>query len=127
MRRAQVEPLAALLALTVVCTGLSLYAGVLDGALDRGVDEHDSTADLAADHVRARLAPAGVAAPARLDGVGAAAPDGYHLDATLTCRDEEWTTRATAPPSADRVTEPVSVRVAPGRVRPCRLTVAVWS
>lgn len=132
-RRGQVEPVAALLALAVVCAALSLYAGVLGDALAVTDDSSsDSTAESVADRARAYLAPAGVADPERLDDVLGTAPDGYRLNATLTCRDvggetgREWTAGPTPPSTAERAVEPVSVRVALGRVRPCRLAVVVW-
>ena len=128
-RRGQVEPVAALVALAVVCAGLSLYAGVLDGVLatDHASPGVDSTAESVADRARSHLAPAGVADPDRLDAVAGTAPDGYHLNATLACRDRTWTAGPTPPARADHATEPVSTRVTPGRVRPCRLAVVVWS
>ncbi|MWG35426.1 DUF7285 family protein [Halomarina oriensis] len=121
--RGQVEPVAALVALAVVCAALSLYAGVLDGALAGVSTDDDGPAEQVADRVRDRVAPAGVAAPPRLSAV----TDGYRFNATLACRERAWTTGAPPPVGASRAREPVSVRVAPGVVRPCRLVVVVWS
>ena len=126
-RRGQVEPVAALVALAAVCAGLSLYAGVLDDARAVGPDETATTAPVVADRARARLAPTAVADPDRLERALGAAPDGYRLEATLACPDERWTVGPEPPAMADRATVPVSVRVAPGRVRPCRLGVVVWA
>ena len=126
--RAQVEPLAALVALAVVCAGLSLYAGALDGALALGrSDDADSSAAPVVDRVRTHLAPAGVADPDGLDGVVGLAPDGRRLNATVACRHRTWATGPEPPAGADRATESVAVRLAPGRVEPCRLAVVVWS
>lgn len=127
-RRAQVEPLTALVALVVVCAGLSLYAGVLDDVSVRTADDAEApTAGVVTDRVRAHLAPAGVAVPERLDGVTTVDSAADRLNASLTCSDEQWSSGPTTPSTARRATEPVSVRVAPGRIDPCRLTVAVWS
>ncbi|MFC5970636.1 hypothetical protein ACFPYI_04755 [Halomarina salina] len=133
-RRGQVEPVAALVALAVVCAALSLYAGVLGDTLAvTGGSSSDPTAESVADRARGHLTPAGVADPDRLDGVPGTAPDGYRLNATLACRDAgagtggEWTVGPAPPSTAERAVVPVSVRVAPGRVRPCRLAVVVWS
>lgn len=126
-RRGQVEPVVALVALAVVCAGLSLYAGVLDGALVADDSPSASTARSVAERARAHLAPTGVADPRRLDGVSEAAPEGYRVNATLACRDGEWTVGPGRPSTAPRAVQRVSVRIAPGRVRPCRLAVGVWS
>lgn len=129
-RRGQVEPLAALVALAVVCAALSVYASVLDGALTGAPSVDDGTAGQVTDRVRERVAPAGVAVPSRLSDVtgdAGVAPDGHRLNATLACHDRTWAVGTSPPPGASHVREPVSVRVAPGAVRPCRLAVVVWS
>lgn len=125
--RGQVEPVAALVALAVVCAALSVYAGVLDGVLTSTLTTDDGTAEQVADRVRERVAPAGVADPRRLHSATRATPGGHRLNATLACREQSWSVGPSPPTGASRVREPVSVRVAPGEVRPCRLAVVVWS
>lgn len=123
--RAQVEPVAALVAVFAVCVGLALYAGVLSSvvpATDR---------DLAAptlDRVHDRLSTGGVAVPGRLDLASAAGPAGYELNVSLTADDEDWSVGPTPPVgAADTASRTTGVRVAPGRVAPGRLRVVIWS
>ncbi|WP_254543355.1 DUF7285 family protein [Halomarina pelagica] len=125
-RRAQVEPVAALLAVVVLCLAVSLYAGVVTDfvATDSNAD---GTTAIAADRAVALVAPAGVATPADLPAAVDAAPAGYRLNATLDAGGERWHLGPAAPPTAPRATRPVSVRLAPGRVVPGTLAVVVWS
>ncbi|WP_132057429.1 DUF7285 family protein [Halorussus amylolyticus] len=128
--RAQVEPLAALVAVFAVGLAVSAYAGVLDAALptpDRDVAEPTGQ------RVERAVTDAGVVEPDRLaDGLHAG-PDGYRLNLTLAADGETWREgppvpdRADAPDALDTAEFVVSVRVGPGRVQPGRLRVAVWS
>ena len=123
-RRAQTEPIAALVAVLAVGVGLTAYAGVLGTALDpldRNVAEptlgrvhHEVTAD-------------GVVRPALLDEGVSAGPDGYRVNATVTVDERRWTAGPIVPLNADRADRPAGVALEPGVVRPGRLRVAVWS
>lgn len=140
--RAQSEPLAALLAVTVVCGAISLYAGVLGGvATESGSDRE--LAEPTADAVRADLASSGA-----IDAettIGAAIepdslPEGASVSITVTVVADDGRIKTVASAAFDsagrpvtdselgnhrRVTRPVPVRLRPGEVRPGRLVVEV--
>lgn len=121
--RAQTEPLAALVALFAVCAGVSLYAAVLGGSIpDTGRD----LSDPALERIRDAASDAGAVRPRALSAAVDAGPDGRRVNATLSAGDRRWSVGPTPPPRADRASRPVSVRLAPGRVTPGRLAVAVW-
>lgn len=132
-RRAQVSPMAALVAVVAVGIGLSLYAGALDASTrppDTGVEP---TAGTVADRTVDVLAPAGVATPARLAELAGPSPRlhvvpaGYRLHATLAADGRRWRVGPSPPADVHRATRAVGVRVAPGRVVPGRLEVVIWS
>ena len=122
--RGQVEPLAALAAVFAVCAALTLYAGVLDGAMPGESDRE--TATLAADRAVDRTSRAGIVRPARLDSATAAAPNGWQLNVTLTSGGEHWQYGPDPPATAANATRRVSVRHGPGTVRPGRFRVVTW-
>lgn len=122
--RAQVEPLAALAAVFAVGVALSAYAGVLDAALptpDRDL------ADPTVERAERAVADAGVVAPAALPAGLRAGPSGYRVNLTLDAAGRSWHAGPTPPPTADRADLAVSVRIAPGRVRPGTLRAEVWA
>ena len=124
VREAQVEPLPALVAVAVVCLSVGAFAAVRADVLPAGVS--DAPADtVLSDAVDAATTAGGVVAPERLDA--SVAPDGYAVNVTVTAGDREWTAGERLPPDAATASDIVSVRVATGRTRPGRLTVAVWS
>jgi hypothetical protein len=118
-------PVPALVAVGVVGAALALYAGVLDAALLAGGDA-SGTAAVAVERVADVVAPDGVARPTRLDRVGSVLPEGYRANVTLTAGNRTWSVGPVAPPSVDGASEPVAVRLAPGRVATGRLGVEVW-
>jgi hypothetical protein len=125
--RAQVEPVAALVAVFAVCVGLALYAGVLSSVTPQPSRD---LAEPTLDRVHDRLSTGGVAVPERLgpERTTAAGPDGYQLNVSLTAADRRWAVGPTPPASAgDGTGRSTTVRVAPGRVDPGRLRVVVWS
>jgi hypothetical protein len=129
--RAQVEPLAALVAVFAVGAALTAYAGVLGATLST------SDRDLAGPTVerveRAVGDESGVLAPDALDSGLRAGPDGYRLNLTLRTGGRTWHAgpvppqRGDSADAADSVRRTVSVRIAPGRIRPGRLRAVVWS
>ena len=124
--RAQASPIAALAALFAVCAGLSLYATVLGGSVP--LVQGGGVADPTLDRVHDAATDGGVAAPDRLDRAATRGPDGHRLNVSLTVADEAWTVGPSVPGGAtDRASRLVSVRLAPGRVEPGRLSVVVWS
>ncbi|WP_128477984.1 DUF7285 family protein [Halorussus pelagicus] len=122
--RAQVEPLAALVAVFVVGVALTAYTGVLDATIptpDRNV------ADPTVERANRALTETGIADPEALAAGLRAGPDGYRLNLTLQAAGQSWHAGPTPPPSADDAALAVSVRIAPGSVRPGRLRAEVWS
>lgn len=120
--RAAVEPLAALVAVFAVSVGLTLYAGVLDDAVET---TEPNRAPATADAVSERLTTVGVADPGRVDDSLDAAPSGHTVNVTLVA-DQRWAAGPSPPPTADTGVRPVSVRVAPGDVAGGQLRVSVW-
>lgn len=121
--RGQVEPLAALAALFVVCVGLSTYAVVLadtGGPTDRDLAE--PTLAAVHDDVTVR----GVVHPARLDRTPGDGPVGARLNVSLATGDRRWAVGPVVAAHGDRASRTVSVRLGPGRVRAGHLRVVVW-
>lgn len=120
--RAQVSPLAALVAVFAVCVGLSMYACV---AVDTLPDDDQSlaapTLEQVTDLTEGSLHPEEM--PAVVDRVGA---PGTQVALTLETTQQTWQYGPQAPPDADQATETVSIRVEQGIVRTGTLTVEVW-
>lgn len=123
--RAQVEPLAALAAVFAVGVGLALYAGALDGTLSRSTGDREM-APTTADRLTAEASSFGAVDPSLNDSVAVAKPTGHELNATLRTTERAWTGGPPMEEGAECERRDVSVRVAPGRVRPGRLEVCVW-
>jgi hypothetical protein len=123
--RAQVEPLAALVAVFVVGVALTTYGGLVDATLptpDRNV------AEPTVERAERATSEHGVVAPTALRDGLRVGPDGYRMNLTLTVAEQEWHV-GPSPPNADAVDRSeirVSVRVAPGKIRPGRLRAEVW-
>ncbi|SDZ88360.1 hypothetical protein SAMN04488065_0992 [Haloplanus vescus] len=126
--RGQVEPTAALVVLLAVCSAVSTYAVALDGA---GMAERRNLASPTLDRVTDRLVTGGVAHTERLDRAQDAGPSGYRCRVTIAAAGERWSAGPT-PPSrrrevVDTAVRRLGVRLAPGRVRPGRVRVVVWT
>ncbi|MFD1634810.1 DUF7285 family protein [Haloplanus ruber] len=126
--RGQVEPTAALVVLLAVSSAVSAYAVALNGV---GA-EHQADRALAGptlDRVTSVLVTGGVAAPTRTERAHRTGPDGYRLNVTVAAAGRRWYAGATPPRGAttDAAGRAMSVRLAPGRVRPGRVRVEVWS
>jgi len=123
-REAQVEPLAALAAVSVVALALAAYAGAFEASLP-GPSERNVAED-AADRVERAVTVGAVARPARLTGATLrhAGPEGYHVNATLATDERTHSAGPAAPASADTAKRRVSVRA--DAVVPGRLEVRVW-
>jgi hypothetical protein len=124
----QTEPLAALVALAAVCLGVTLYAGVLDGAVRESPETRD-VAGTTLDRVHRTVATAGVIdaggiADATATGLGG--PPGWQVNATLRSPSFEWQYGSAPPPEADRASRRVAVDRGNGRIRSGVLRVAVW-
>ncbi|GGM68343.1 hypothetical protein J2752_002086 [Halarchaeum rubridurum] len=122
--RAQVEPTAALAAVLALTIALgvyaSAYAAVPTGHATPTTADDDALAALVAD-----LGP-GPADPATLRPAVRTLSHTGSLNATLRTPTRVWTVGPPRPRRADVAAAPLPVRVGPDRVRPGRLTVAVW-
>jgi hypothetical protein len=123
--RGQVEPLAALVAVFAVGAALTTYAGLVDATLptpDRNL------AEPTVERAERAISEHGVVEQTTLSDGLHAGPDGYRANLTLTVAEQEWHVGPTPPDAdaADRSDVRVSVRVAPGKIRPGRLRAEVW-
>lgn len=121
--RGQTSPATALVAVAMVCLAVSLYATVLGGA-EPTTERNVATPTI--ERVHDVLAPAGVAAPTRLDDAAATAPTGYAVNVTLLADGGRWAVGPEAPRTESRATRRVAVRSERTSVVPGRLRVAVW-
>ena len=115
--RGQTEPIAALVALLAVGTGLALYAGAIADA-DPGTQPRE-TAGIVLDRVDDRVVVAGVAHPDRLSVPGDVDVDRRRIGIAMITADRRWLAgdrNATRPiPRGTAVAQrSVSVRIAPG-------------
>ena len=126
-RRAQVEPLPALVAVAVVCLAVGAY-GVVRLRVLPASDGGAPAEQVLADAVDASTADGElVVEPPRLDAANTA-PPGYEVTVTVTAANREWTAGASnPPPGAATASEPVPVRTRSGRVVPGRFVVEVWA
>jgi hypothetical protein len=121
----QTEPLAALVAVFALGIGLSLYVGVLDSTLPMLSTESEIT-PTAADKLVAESSSFGAIRPPIGGAVAASRPRGYELNATVRADETIWTGGPPRVGAADCLERSVSVRTAPGQVRPGILEVCVW-
>jgi hypothetical protein len=125
--RGQVEPTAALVVVLVVCAAVSTYAVALDGV---GGERERELASPTLDRVVDRLAVGGVADPRRRGRARRSGPTGYRLNLTLAAAGRRWYAGPSPPgrgADTDIAARSVGVRLAPGRIRPGRVRVEVWS
>jgi len=125
-RRAQVEPVPAVIAVLALCLAVAAYGAVRAGVLP-AADGTATPAPQVLDDVDDTATPNGsvVVEPGRLSADSV--PAGYEARVRLEAGDERWAAGATDPPAgASTASRPVPVRVGPGDVRPGRLTVEVW-
>ncbi len=123
--RAQTEPLAALVAVFALGVGLSLYAGAIDATLPALTTDREM-APYAADRLVAESSAFGAVVPPLEGHLAAARPTGYELNASVRTDEGTWSAGPGRPPTPECVDRHVTVRVAPGRVRPGLLEVCVW-
>jgi hypothetical protein len=124
--RGQTEPLAALVAVLALGIGLSLYVGVLDTTLPLLSSDSEIT-PAAADRFLAESSTFGTVHPPIADSVAASRPTGYELNATVRAEGSVWAGGPRRVEAADCTVRSISVRIAPGRIRPGRLEVCTWS
>lgn len=123
--RGQTEPLAALVAVVALGVGLSIYVGVLDSTLTSLAGGNDM-APIAAETLVAEASAFGVVQPPLGAAVDAARPNGHAMNVTLRAESRTWDDGPARTDVADCVTRTVSVRTAPGTVRPGTVEVCVW-
>lgn len=126
VRKGQVEPTAALVALLAVCAGVTTYATAL-GAAVPPVDRDVARPTL--DRVVDSLSTGGVVHPTRAGRAKRVGPSGYRLNVSVAAAGRRWTAGPTPPEAGrtDAAARPTSVRLGPGRIRPGRVRVEVWS
>jgi|GEM_PF-1291836 len=126
-REGQIEPLAALAAVSVVALALATYAGAFAGSIPEEANRNE--AQTAADRVERAVTVGGVVDRSLLstDAVEAAAPDGYHLNVTLVTRAGRVHAGPAAPATADGARRRVAARTDDAGATPGRLEVRVWS
>lgn len=121
--RGQTSPTTALVAVVMVCLGVSLYATVLSG-VSAVPDRNLATPTLERAHDA--LAPAGVVDPEHLRSVTDAGPNGHRLNVSVVAAGSQWHVGPVAPATADRANRRVAVRTPDDGVRPGVLYVRVW-
>ncbi|MFB6256760.1 MAG: hypothetical protein ABEH58_08580 [Haloplanus sp.] len=125
--RGQVEPTAALVVVLAVCAAVSTYAVALNGV---GGETERELASPALNRVVDRLAVGGVVEPHRREQARRSGPAGYRLNVTVAAAGQRWYAGPSPPgrrADTDIAARSVGVRLAPGRVRPGRVRVEVWS
>lgn len=123
-RRAQTEPIAALVAVLAIAIGLGLYAGV---AADHRIEEDGTDAEATMQRVSAAVLTDGVFADPSdrsLDPEQFERP-GERVEIELRWNGNRWSIGPRAPPGADAAWRPVTVHVDSRQV-PGRLVVRVW-
>lgn len=125
--RAQTEPVAAIVAVFAVCIGLLTYSGVLGDVMP---PSERTLGPTTLSTVRDEMSSNGVLLPDNLPVGRRSNPAGYHLNFSLSVGSRKWHGGPSPPHNPDASTETattrVSVRIAPGDVRPGRLRVVVW-
>jgi hypothetical protein len=124
--RGQVEPTAAVVVLMTVTVALSSYAVALDGV---GRTDDRAVAAPTLDRVVDRLAIGGVIEPTRAQVAHGAGPAGYRLNLTVAAAGRRWDAGPTPPrgTAVDEAGRSMAVRLGPGRIRPGRVRVEVWT
>ena len=123
------EPLAALVAVAVVCSAVSLYAGLFP--VPPSADQRAAAAERLLDHVYGRTAGTGVVRPGWLERLPSERQwqGRWRVNVSVQTGPVTWQRGPNPPAGASNVgtaTRQVSVRQLSGRVRPGRLRVVVW-
>lgn len=121
-RRAQLDPIPALVAVVVVGLGMSLYAGVLTEFIPT---QQPKNPEPTLQHLLSQVQTDGVVEPENVGRLERVGPPGYDTNVTLETADEQWTRGPPLSASAPTARERVSIRVAPGHIQPGWLTVRV--
>lgn len=144
-RRAQTEPLAALVAVAAVCLAVSLYSGFLTSLVtDQGSDREvgDATVERIWHHVSADGVFDATQTDLQTDFDEGILPRGHSVTLSITYVGEEGYLESAGtaafgpdgtelddagpPQGAERFERPVPVKLGPGDVRPGTFEVVVW-
>lgn len=125
--RGETQPVAALVAVMAVCLALSAYSVGLDRALPEASDRDRGIAKPTLERVTDAVGDGRVVDPDDLEAGPPAGPDGYEVNVTLSTGDRNWSAGPEPPETAESAARPVGVRLEPGRTRPGRLRVEVWT
>lgn len=121
--RGQTSPTTALVAVAMVCLGVSLYATVLSST---SVLPDRELATPTLERAHDTLAPAGVVEPTRLRSAMKTGPAGYRLNVSIVATEARWQAGPVPPAATDRASRRVAVRTQYVGVRPGSLVVQVW-
>jgi len=142
--RGQTEPLAALVAVTVVCVAVSIYAGFLSGVVPE-LGAERSVGEGTSERVWSAISENGLydsGDPLRNSVETETLPQGYYVSITVTYVGDDGRLVSVAaetfdahgdpagvdpPADAERHERPIPIRHGPGDVRPGTLRVVVWS
>ncbi|WP_267645925.1 DUF7285 family protein [Halolamina litorea] len=118
------SPTAALVAVTAIGLGLSLYATAFAGAVPT---THRDVATPTLSAVHDVVAPAGVAAPGEVAPSTSVGPDGWELYVELRAGDRRWSAGPAPKPTAESraADRRVPIRISPGQVRSGWLRVVI--
>lgn len=142
--RGQTEPLAALVAVSVVCLAISIYAGFLSGVVPQ-LGAERSVGEATSERVWSAISEDGLydgSEPLRESIAAETLPQGYYVSITVTHVGDDGRLVAVAaetfdahaepvgldpPADADRHERPIPIKRGPGDVQPATLRVVVWS
>lgn len=142
-KRAQSEPLAALVSVAAVCLVVSLYVGAYTDVITQTGEDRE-LADPTADAIRGEIRSDGAfdaEIPIKTAVDRSTLPEGYAVAIEVVSIDEDGRQKQAGseqfdasgnvmdlspPGDTQRVTRPIPVRLQPGDVRPGRLVVEVW-
>ncbi len=122
--RGYIEATTGLLAVVLVATGISLFAGILTETTDQNTR---IPVNATLEQVVTYSGEGGAIDPQTIEAPSELAPPGYDAQVIVKTQGQTWTHGARAPPTAVTAARPVSVRVAPGTYRAGTLRVEVWN
>lgn len=142
--RGQTEPLAALVAVTVVCVAVLIYAGVLSGIVPQ-LGAERSVGEATSERVWDAISEDGLydaSDPLQESIAVETLPQGYYVSITVTYVGHDGRLVSAAaetfdahadpvdfdpPADAERHERPIPIKRRPGDVQPATLRVVVWS
>ncbi|MFB6153914.1 MAG: hypothetical protein ABEJ27_06645 [Halodesulfurarchaeum sp.] len=122
-RRAQVEPLPALVALAVFAMALSVYGVAFGNVLPASQETSGSAIGTKA---LAAVTEGTVVRPGRLEAGVQSAPSGHRVAIVVRVEDRIWRAGPSPPTDAHTISRTVIIRTADG-ARPGRIRVSTWT